>query len=49
VRGLYSGWAHIYNNPVHWQCSNTTKGRGVVNELIITNFRAPQLEEGMHQ
>lgn len=38
VRRLYS-WAHINDNPVHWQCSNTVKGRGVRNELIITNYK----------
>ena len=37
VRKLYY-WANLIDNPTLWQCSNTVAGRGVRNELIITNF-----------
>ncbi|MDE2099343.1 MAG: DNA adenine methylase [Patescibacteria group bacterium] len=40
IRDLYRG-QYVLDNPVHWQCSNTVKGRGIRNELIIRNYLPP--------
>lgn len=37
VLDLYK-WANIRTNPVYWQVSNTPKGRGMRDELLITNY-----------